>query len=216
MAKSLILMVIVGLMAANEASAFGRKAVTPDPEPTPPPSQEVPQIPTPVGDHPGIVKVRIEEMNDFEAADVTRLQGAVAVFEDVVNSAEFKNRVLNHSYQGVKQFVDNNGLSNEQVYNTIIAGQETFRKIPDSEANLSLNLYYTWSNVVGYTYPNTNQIFMNTKYYRVFTASQIAANMLHEWTHKLGFTHDYNSTARRPYSVPYAVGDMLEDIAAKK
>lgn len=212
MSKIFILMGILFLFSSEAANAGGRRVVNPDPV-TPP--VETPTIPTPVGDHPGVLKVKIEKLVNFEAADVTRLQGGIEVFERVSNSAEFKDRVLNHTYDGVKQFVQNNGLSNEQVYYTLLAGQETFNKVADSEANLTLELYYSPKNVVGYTYPNTNQIFMNTKYFRSFKAADIAGNMIHEWCHKIGFDHDYNATARRPYSVPYAIGYLMDDLNAK-
>jgi hypothetical protein len=55
---------------------------------------------------------------------------------------------------------------------------------------------------------------MNTKYFYVYTPYQVAGNLTHEWLHKLGFDHDVASTPARPYSVPYAVGYILRDLAS--
>ena len=33
--------------------------------------------------------------------------------------------------------------------------------------------------------------------------------------HKLGFEHDFKATARRPQSVPYALGELIESLAAR-
>ena len=38
----------------------------------------------------------------------------------IIASDEFKNEVLGHTYQGKRQFANNNGLSNEEVYKKII------------------------------------------------------------------------------------------------
>jgi hypothetical protein len=35
---------------------------------------------------------------------------------------------------------------------------------------------------------------------------------MHEWMHKLGFNHDTKWSASREYSVPYAIGNIFEEI----
>jgi hypothetical protein len=67
--------------------------------------------------------------------------------------------------------------------------------------------------VVGYTYPDSARIWSNGNYFYSMTVNELAAHFVHEWLHKIGYDHDFKSTARRPYSVPYAVGDLVEVIA---
>ena len=61
--------------------------------------------------------------------------------------------------------------------------------------------------------PDTSVITSNRRFFDNFTPAEIAGNLAHEWMHKIGFDHDFNSTSRRPYSVPYAVGDLVESLA---
>jgi len=152
----------------------------------------------------------------FSASGRKKIEQAAELIKEVVASEEFKNRVLNHRYNGKKQFANNNGLTNRQIYNKILEGAEQLRPSKDNEMDLDLELYTDNStNVVGYTYPNTNRVWMNNKYFSKNTPALVTTNMMHEWLHKLGFGHDAKATPQRPYSVPYAVGYIVRDLAKK-
>lgn len=168
-----------------------------------------------------LISVDIETMQGFGKVGQEKVSQAVELLTEVLNSQEFKNGVIHYKYQGKEQFANNtlNGktVGNQVVYQTILAGRENYASTDDHTVDLNLILYtppwYKPSNVVGYTYPNSKSIWMNSKFFNQFSAAQVAGNMAHEWLHKLGFGHDYNSTSRRPYSVPYAVGYLVVDLA---
>lgn len=155
---------------------------------------------------------------DFSAEQEEKMMSALERLKLVVNSVEFKERVLAHTYAGSKQFVDNDGLSNEEIYLKIMEGAETLSRdgdggnIADGEIDLDIELYYSSKNVVGYTYPNVLQIWVNTKYFNTNSLGAVAANVIHEWTHKLGFEHSYYSNSSRPYSVPYGIGSIVKEL----
>ena len=73
-------------------------------------------------------------------------------------------------------------------------------------------MYYSLRSTIGYTYPDTLRIWINRRFFRSFRPSQVAANLIHEYMHKLGFTHDYNNTPTRKFSVPYAVGRLIREM----
>lgn len=153
---------------------------------------------------------------NFTSSGRKKISTAAELIKEVVASEEFKNKVLNHRYNGKKQFANNQGLTNKQIYNKILNGAEVLKKTIDNEMDLELELYTdNKSNTVGYTFPNTNRIWMNSKYFNQNTAALVTTNMMHEWLHKLGFGHDADVTARRPYSVPYAIGYIVRDLAKK-
>ncbi|MBY0517518.1 MAG: hypothetical protein K2P81_11445 [Bacteriovoracaceae bacterium] len=153
---------------------------------------------------------------NFSSADMDKVQAALELIQRVVRSKEFRNRVIGHSYQGVQQFVDNNGLTNEQIYTKLLEGSEQLTPGVDYQMDLELELYANYStSTVGYTNPNTLRIWMNRKFFDQYVPEEVARNVFHEWTHKLGFDHDSRSTARRPYSVPYGVGQIIQDLAFK-
>ncbi len=134
---------------------------------------------------------------------------------EVIHSEEFKNRVLNFTYNGTKKFVDNNGLTNSQIYNKILDAAEKLLPVIDNELDLSIKTYYSSTSTVGYTSSNISYINFNTKYLNTYTVSETAKTMMHEWLHKLGFGHAYYYSTSRNYSVPYGIGKIMQDLAAK-
>jgi hypothetical protein len=141
-----------------------------------------------------------------------KMEAAAEIIRLVVGTDEFKNRVLNHTYNGQKTFVDNGGFTNAQIYQIILNGAEKLIPAHNNTIDAEVELYYAATNVVGYTYPSTNRIWVNTKYFNTYTAAGVAHNLFHEWMHKLGFNHSSAWTESRDYSVPYAIGDLVGEI----
>lgn len=82
--------------------------------------------------------------------------------------------------------------------------------------DLFLNTYYTYKNVLGYGYPSSKNIHLNTKYLSQYRADnlidlmKIGSNILHEHTHKIGAEHDFYDTKRRPNSLSYIMNRVYE------
>jgi predicted Zn-dependent protease len=151
-------------------------------------------------------------LSDFDEEQTNKMLDALERLELVINSEEFKQRILNHEYKGEKVFVDNNGLSNEEIYEVIMKGAEDLAPKTVDVIDLDLTLYEKNNSVVGYTYPNTQRIWVNNKFFKTNSLAKVAKNVAHEWTHKLGFEHDFNRTSSRNYSVPYAVGEIIQEL----
>jgi hypothetical protein len=153
---------------------------------------------------------------NFKEHQEDKVRAAISLIRKVITSPEFKDRILNHTYEGKKTFVDGQGLSNAEIYRKIIEGAEKMgRNTPDGVMNVELELYHSPSKTIGYTFPDTNRIWMNTKYFNRYTPVKVADNLMHEWMHKLGFTHEMKYSERRNYSVPYAIGYLIEELAEK-
>lgn len=153
-----------------------------------------------------------ETLRDFGPEDEEKMKEALARLEIVVNSTEFRDKVINHIFNGEKTFNDNDGKTNEEIYESLMSGREDLLPTVDSEIDLDLTLYYSNNSTVGYTYPNTIKIWVNNKFFAGYTYGQVAANAIHEWTHKLGYTHAYRNNSSRPYSVPYAIGSIAREM----
>ena len=152
---------------------------------------------------------------NMTSSQESKIQRAEERIKGLIASEAFRSRVLNHTYNGRKTFVDNNGLTNAQIYQKILDGAEKLQPSKNNTMDLIVRLYYENSNTVGYTTTGTKTIYMNTKYFNKYTSSQVAHNMMHEWMHKLGFGHaKYYSTSRN-YSVPYAIGKIVNELAPK-
>lgn len=157
-------------------------------------------------------------MRNFDDKDQAKVLKAKEILEVIMNSEEFKNRVLNFTYNGKKEFHQNNGLTNEEIYNHLMTGEELLMPNSTGVMNFDLTLYTSknpWSKVKGYTNPDSMRIYINRKFFKLssWTPVDTAGNMAHEWVHKMGFGHDYRDNNDRPYSVPYAIGYIVGEMA---
>ncbi len=151
---------------------------------------------------------------NFTSADIDKVQEALIFIQRIVRTPEFRDRVLNHKFDGKLQFSNNNGLTNAQIYQALVDASEELKQGVNHKMDLELELYTNnFTSTVGYTYANTLRIWMNRKFFNRYSSEEVARNVFHEWTHKLGFGHDSNATARRPYSVPYALGSIIQEMA---
>jgi len=154
-------------------------------------------------------------LTNFDVNDEIKVKKAISIIKSVIASQEFKDRVINFTYGGKKTYVDNGNLSNEEIYQKLIDGSEDLRPGIDHQMDLDLELYYSSRSTVGYTYPNGLRIWMNTKFFDRYTPAEVAGNVLHEWTHKLGFGHASSYSVSRDSSVPYALGYLMEELGKK-
>lgn len=183
-----------------------------DPAPAPTP------VPAPVSSVPAAAlsfKTNVEYLSGFDSADEIKYDKAVALVKKVVATEAFRTAVLNHTYGGEKTFVQNNGLTNAQVYQSILDAAEKLTPSKNNTLDVGVKLYYENNSVVGYTSTGITYINVNTKFFDTYAINSVAANLFHEWLHKVGYGHDASATARRPYSVPYAIGSIIRTIGAK-
>jgi hypothetical protein len=152
------------------------------------------------------------KLTNFTDSEQAKMQRVIKKLLKVLNSEQLKNKIINHQYEEEKTFVDNNGMTNLEIYQKLIDGTEELQNHIDNEMDLDLNMYYSLSSTIGYTYPDTLKIWINRRFFRGFKPSQVAANLIHEYMHKLGFGHDYNYTERRKFSVPYALGGIIKKL----
>jgi hypothetical protein len=225
----LLLLTILLLYSCKGGSGSGSSqdvpvVASPSTNPTSPtieiPTETSPTIPTtPVDLDPEETPIYWDAnlyMVNFNTAQENKVKDAVEIMRKVIGSQQFKDAILNHTYQGKKTFVDNGGFTNAQIYQKILDGAEIVGdRSKNGEMDAELELYYTFTNTVGYTRSNTTRIWMNTKYFNVYTPYNVAGNLMHEWTHKLGFSHAVNYSSSRDYSVPYAVGSIMEKLGKK-
>lgn len=152
---------------------------------------------------------------DFNATQEEKVLKAIEIIKKVVRSSEFREKVIQFTYKGQRRFVNNNGFSNDEIYQILLEGSEELSPGIDYEMDLELELYYSRRSTVGYTYPDELKVWMNTKYFNVYNPAQVAGNIFHEWTHKLGFEHSYRYSKMREASVPYALGYLIEELGKK-
>lgn len=153
------------------------------------------------------------DLQGFEGEKGEKLEAAFRALEEVVNSEEFKERVVNFkNSKGERAFASNNKLTNEEIYARFMEGRENLQQNTPHEMNFYLKLYNKpWSRVIGWTNQNINTIHINWKYFKGNSINSVAANLAHEWVHKIGFGHksakEHDSV---PYGIGYIVGEMVK------
>jgi hypothetical protein len=171
--------------------------------------------PSASGDVPDLAmsfSTNIEYLTGFTAADEDKYNQAAEIVKKVVATEAFRTKVLNYTYNGARQFADNNGLTNAQIYQSVLDAAERLTPAKNNVLDVGVKLYYENSSVVGFTSGSINYINVNTKFFAGFDPNEVAGNLFHEWLHKLGYGHDSAATAKRPYSVPYAIGYLIRDL----
>jgi hypothetical protein len=146
-----------------------------------------------------------------------KLDHSIDILREIFASPEFKRKILSHRFQGRYQFSKNKGLSNYQIYKRLLKGIERLHPYDNNAMDVEVELYTdNQSQVVGFTNPRTKRIWMNTKYFNRNSPAQVASHLTHEWLHKLGFDHEKGRCNQRRYSVPYAIGYIVRDLAKRK
>jgi hypothetical protein len=162
-----------------------------------------------------VFKVKIIDTN-YTKPQKEKLLKAQDIIEKVVNSKEYKEMVLNHSFNNSKSFFENQNMTNSQIYNTLFLGEEKLNHSKNNQMDLTVTMYNSrFTSTVGYTYPDSMVVFTNLKYHQHFTPCRVASNLVHEWTHKIGFTHSLKWTKERDYTVPYAHNMIIESLCSK-
>ena len=155
-----------------------------------------------------IEPIRMDRKNE------NKLFEGVELLRKVFSSDEFRNRILKHKFNGRYSYAHNKGLSNRQIYKLLLKGTERLLPYENNAMDVEVELYTDYrSKVLGFTLPRSRRIWMNRKYFYKHTPAEVASHLTHEWLHKLGFHHEKERTEDRKFSVPYAIGYIVKDLA---
>lgn len=150
------------------------------------------------------LKIVVSYDPKFTEAQIEKHRTACHLLETVLNSRDFYNRMME------VELIQNNGKTNQQIYEMIMTGAENLSPDEDHEMDIFVVPYYANTSTVGYTNESTPKTWINLKFFNQYNYSEIACNIFHEWLHKIGFDHDKRYSLARNSSVPYALGYLVE------
>ncbi len=141
---------------------------------------------------------RVKSFKGFSKVEIDKFWKYSDVVDNITHSKCFENYIK--SYPGL--------LNNKNQ-----TRDELLKELRSSKPLLNFVMYYKNNSTVGYTYPNSDTIWMNRKFHKNYSLAESAANLAHERSHKLGYTHDFNRSSRRSDQVPYPVGAGIKACA---
>jgi len=177
-----------------------------------------------MGQHLPAFRVNAIEIKGKTAFQTEKMKRAAYIFEKVLNDPEF------HKELGTKTFKSDReddlvpdptaGLVIEKIY----AAAELYKPEPNNTADI---YWYAekksfWKRLtgkcetIGYGYPGEKKIFTYTCLIEEEgSLAELAGNLAHEWSHKLGFKHRAEDHSEKYDTVPYVFGDLVEEHAAR-
>lgn len=155
-----------------------------------------------------ITKINIDASKIDTEERYQKIQDVALELHTVINSKIFMDQVLKMRKHGERSKYKD--YSNMEIYRMIMNGAETLDPVVDNEWDIFIDDYFSWKRVIGYTMRNIKTIFVNTRYFDSRPRVLCGSNIVHEYGHKLGFSHDFRATAVRPFSICYQLNNCYE------
>jgi len=172
-----------------------------------------------------MITVNLVETNGYAEDQMVKIRRAIVLIERVMNSLTFKYAILNFRRNAGKKrsfsFKKDEQTrfkeySNEKVYSKIMEAKQQVGNVQDGSMDLYLALVPGGDGItIGYGYPQSKEIYTYSEYFNRATDASLANHLVHEWCHKIGFDHAFYTwqDKNRDFSVPYAVGNLVERLA---
>jgi len=149
---------------------------------------------------------------------VKKAYRTVDLMNKVINSNKFEEKVVSYSFTDRRYSYSREDeweevTDNNRIYEILKKGNEQY--------NIRKN-DYVWKLKIklGRYLPQVGRrekdlIITQNWFIKSSTDKELAAHWFHEYAHVLGFHHDYERTDRRPHSIPYGLGVIVEEVISE-
>jgi hypothetical protein len=149
--------------------------------------------------------IRIQKLTGFSEEQRIRFERIVEKANRVASLSSFRNKVESWRFNG------------ENAYHfTEDTPAQVYAKITGKSWELEYELKKRAipTKTIGYTLPSVTWIALYSDQYRKLSDCKVVGNIYHEYGgHKLGrYGHEQKHNSKRPYSVPYALGTIAEEL----
>jgi hypothetical protein len=153
--------------------------------------------------------VKVDESFDAESSAI--LDTSIRELEQVFNSEEFKQMVLNETFD-----VGNFNLSSEDIYGLIISGKDNYIDKPeDNSIDIRVRIFdkYAGSGNFGFTDMQTRITKTHRCYILKNSQKCYTSHLAHEYMHQIGF-YDKRTWlfGKKTSSVPYKIGRIVDEL----
>lgn len=156
-----------------------------------------------------VQEVKVDESFDAESSAI--LDTSIRELEQVFNSEEFKQMVLNETFD-----VGNFNLSSEDIYELIISGKDNYIDKPeDNSIDIRVRVFdkYAGSGNFGFTDMKTRITRTHRCYILKNSQKCYTSHLAHEYMHQIGF-YDKRTWffGKKTSSVPYKIGRIVDEL----
>lgn len=160
-----------------------------------------------------VTKINIDASKIDTDQRYEKIQDIAFEIHTVINSKIFMDQVLKMKKFGERSKYKD--YTNMEIYQILMKGSETLEPVEDNEWDIYIDDYFSWKRVIGYTKKNIKTIFINTRFFDKRHRALCGSNIVHEYGHKLGFSHDFRATKDRPFSICYQLNKAYEAAYSK-
>lgn len=153
------------------------------------------------------MKFEIHEIKGLSVEANAKISRSIQLAEHTVELQEWKAVLLK------EKMTETDGLTNMEIMHMFFSGSDLLNKESDGDIDLFLTGYYKrFSKVIGYIIRGKLWHWINTKFINLFDESDLAGHLIHEYMHRMGFSH----YGKKSTSVPYVYGNVTKKIAQKE
>lgn len=152
--------------------------------------------------HP--MKLKAYPVGRFTALQTMRLGLAVELANKVLASEEFIKTI-----EKLDPFTYFSGTKDSPLYVSKLLSEE-------KECGVNVAVWYVpWYKryTSAIAYESNGRTNLRSTYLENGKISDICATLVHEFLHSVGYSHDFWATKQRPFSVPYAIGNLVSKFA---
>lgn len=147
---------------------------------------------------------------------IKKAERVVALMNKAINSEQFKQEILAYKFTDTRyrQFKEDDHreiTNNQEIYDILMRGVE---QNSDGNADYTWKLYIKLGRGLSQVGRREGNMIITQNWFfkRNKNDIEVASHWVHEYSHVLGFHHDYERTERRKDSVPYALNTIVEKI----
>ncbi len=151
----------------------------------------------------------------------TKMKLTLSIFEKVMNDKDFQKELGELKFHSDVDTDPNKNLTTKQIIEKIYAAEEFYNSESDNKADIYWIIekkgkpWFSKHPAIGYGNETEREIYTYSWFLKSGDLTEIVGHISHEWTHKIGFVHQFNPHDRRPETVPYAFGSLVEKHAQK-
>lgn len=151
------------------------------------------------------MQIKVNRVGNFTATQKLRLEQAESILNSILESIDFKLKVA--SLDPLKYF---SGTVTKPKELAEIFGEASKGSVKVVNVSVwRLPWYKKFTSAIAYE--SNNQVHLRSTYLESGKLQDLSATILHEVMHVFGYGHDFWATKKRPFSVPYAIGQIISE-----